>query len=79
MHASIVQQLLKFEPFKRFVLITAAGHEYEVNSPKHYRILDESDVLFWTEDGTGDFIDLKLVERIRVDDDFGFVELDRLR
>jgi hypothetical protein len=78
MNAEIVRRLLAFQPFKRFFLVTVSGHEYEVTSPKHYQVLTESETLFWTEDGTGDFLDLNLVERIRMDDDFGFHELSQL-
>ena len=78
MNGDIVRRLLAFEPFKRFSLVTTTGHEYEVKSPGNYRVIGEADTLFWSEDGTADFIDLKLIERVRIDDDFGPVELDRL-
>ena len=78
MNAELERQLLALQPFKRFVLVTITGHEYEVKSPKHYQVLTESETLFWAEDGTADFVDLNLVERIRMDDDFGFHELSQL-
>jgi hypothetical protein len=79
MDGSLVASLLAHRPFRRFVIVTLSGHEYEVKSPEHYRVIRDGDVLFWTEDGTGDFLDLKMVERIRMPDHFGFAELDQLR
>jgi hypothetical protein len=78
LNAAIVEHLLAFQPFRRFVLVTVRGQEYVVNSPKDYRVLGEVDTLFWTEDGTADFLDLKLVEQIRMDDDFGFAEFKQM-
>ena len=50
MNAEVVRGLLTFQPFRRFVLVTATGHEYEVRSPKNFRLYDDVDVLFWTEE-----------------------------
>jgi hypothetical protein len=79
MDGALIANLLSLRPFRRFVIVTLSGHEYEVKSPEHYRVIRDGDVLFWTEDGTSDFLDLKMVERIRMDDDFGFSELDQMR
>ena len=35
MDGALVKSLLAFRPFRRFVLVTLSGHEYEVNVPEH--------------------------------------------
>ena len=78
MDGTLISRLLALRPFRRFVIVTLSSHEYEVDSPDRYRVLSEHDVLFWTQDGTSDFLDLKMIERIRMDDDFGLAELEQL-
>jgi hypothetical protein len=73
----VIRRLLKQKPFKRFVLCLATDYEYEVDNIEHWRLLAD-DVIARSAEGITDLIDLKLVERIRIEDGFTFEELDRL-
>ena len=77
MSSDVVKRLLKKRPFTRFVLCLITEHEYEVDNVEHWRLLGE-DVIVRSAEGMTDLIDLKLVERIRIDEGFGFAELERL-
>jgi hypothetical protein len=77
MNAAVLKRLLAFRPFKRLYLCIG-DHEIEVNRPEDVRILEEAETLVWSVDGTTDLYDLRLIERVRIDDDFGFDELDRM-
>ena len=78
MNSAILEHLLKFKPFARLQLVTVSKHEYEIKRPTELRVLGKMETAVWSVDGNTDFIDLKLIERIRVDDDFGFAELERM-
>jgi hypothetical protein len=77
MDANVVSRLLAFRPFKRFYLCIGRDEVF-IERPEHAKLLGDTETLFVSEDGTADFYDLRLVERIRVDDDFGFDELGRM-
>jgi len=78
MNGAVIGELLKLRPFRRFVLVTVSGHEYEIQQPQNCRVLGEAETLVWSHEGTTDFVDLKLIERIRMDDDFGFAEVEQI-
>ena len=67
----------RFRPFKRLWL-HLGDHEIEIARPEDVRVLAEVDTLVSSVDGNTDFYDLRLIERVRVDDDFGFVELGQM-
>jgi hypothetical protein len=73
--SAVVERLLSLRPFRRFVIF-AGSHDWAVDRPENLRVLRGIDTLVWSWKGTTDFIDLKLVERIKIEDDFGFAELD---
>jgi hypothetical protein len=73
----VLERLLAFRPFKRLYLCIG-DHELAIDRPQDVKILSEIETLVWSVDGTTDFYDLKLVDRIRVDDDFGFDELRQI-
>ena len=77
MNADVVRRLLSRRPFQRFVLSTWSGHEYEVASPEHWRMFGD-DVVVRSCEGMTNIVDLKLVESIRIDEGFGFDELEQM-
>jgi hypothetical protein len=69
LNTEIVHHLLAFRPYKRLILMIGL-QEIEIERPEDARVV--------SVDGTADFYDLRLVERIKINDDFGFDELKRM-
>jgi hypothetical protein len=77
LNAELIKRLMALRPSRRFYLCGASAEEYEVADPKHWRSWTRRTCV-WAEDGTTDFLDLKLIERVRMDDDFGPAELEQI-
>ena len=77
MNPEVVRRLLKQKPFKRFVLCLATDYEYEVDNVEHWRLIADN-VIARSAEGMTDLINLKLVDRIRIEDGFTLEALDRL-
>ena len=75
MDAALVAKLLS-RSFKPFDLITVSGHEYHVEKPDHCRVLADHTVCVWDTKGDVELIDLKLVERVRINENFGFSKFE---
>lgn len=77
LNSQIVRLLLDFRPCKRLILFIGRD-EVEIERPQDARVIGDGDILVHSVDGTTDFYDLNQVERIKIDDDFGFDELRRM-
>jgi hypothetical protein len=77
LNSQIVRLLLDFRPYKRLILFIGRD-EVEIERPQDARVIGDGDILVHSVDGTTDFYDLNQVERIKIDDDFGFDELRRM-
>jgi len=75
MDAAIVMRLLS-GPFKPFDLITVSGHEYLVEDAQHCRLFGDHTVFVWSQSGDVELIDLKLVERVRINENFSFSKFE---
>jgi hypothetical protein len=76
MDTTVLRRLLT-RPFTPFDIITLSGHEYLVEDPKHCRLVDDTAVV-WDHSGDLQLIDLKLVERVRLNDTFGFSDFETI-
>jgi hypothetical protein len=75
-NAVVLERLLALRPFKKLLLVIG-DFEFSIDRPQDVRVLADADLLIRSVNGKTDFYDLRLVERLHLQD-FGFDDLDKM-